>query len=72
MHSGWQLFNPTLLVEVEGSLFKRWVALYELVRVWRRGEREKHMRMLARVTSPGRAGRGGVAQGNGRGHTMRT
>jgi hypothetical protein len=36
MHGGWKLFSPTLLVEVEGSLRKRWVALYALVRVWRR------------------------------------
>jgi hypothetical protein len=31
-------------VEVEVSLLKKWVALYTLARVWRRGEREKHMR----------------------------
>jgi hypothetical protein len=27
MHGGWQLFNPTLLMEVEESLLIRWVAL---------------------------------------------
>jgi hypothetical protein len=55
MLGGWQLFSPTLLVELEGSLLIRWVALYELASVWRRGEREKHMCMLARLTSPSRA-----------------
>jgi hypothetical protein len=49
MYGVWQLISPTLLVEVKGSLFKRWVALYALARVWRRGKREKHMRAL---TSP--------------------
>jgi hypothetical protein len=52
MHVGWQLFSPTLLVEVEESLLIRWVDLYKLASVWRRGEREKHMR----VHSPRRAG----------------
>jgi hypothetical protein len=42
MHGGWQLFSPTLLVEVERSLLKRWVALYTLARVWMREQREKH------------------------------
>jgi hypothetical protein len=50
MHGGWQLFCPTLLVEVEGNLFLRWVALYALASVWRRGEMEKHKRVLARLT----------------------
>jgi hypothetical protein len=61
MHGGWQFISPTLLVEVEESLLKRWVALYALTRVWRRGEREKHTCVLARLASPagpGRAGRG--------------
>jgi hypothetical protein len=56
MHGGWQIFSPTLLVEVEGSLLKRRVGLYALVRVWRRGERVKHMLMLACLTSLGWAG----------------
>jgi hypothetical protein len=55
MHGAWQLFSLTLLVEVEGSLLKRWVALYALVSVWRRGEREKHTRALARLIGLGRA-----------------
>jgi hypothetical protein len=33
MHGGWQLFSPTLLVEVEESLLLRWVAIYTLVSV---------------------------------------
>jgi hypothetical protein len=33
MHGGWQLFSPTLLVEMEESLLIRWVALYALVSV---------------------------------------
>jgi hypothetical protein len=49
-----------LLVEVEGSLLIRWVALYALVSVWRRGEREKHTRALAHLASSGRV-RPGVA-----------
>jgi hypothetical protein len=56
MHGGWQLFSLTMLVGLEGSLLKRWVALYILARVWRRGEREKYTRALARLTSPGLAG----------------
>jgi hypothetical protein len=44
MHGGWQLFSPTLLVEMEGSLLIRWVALYILASVWSRGERGKHTR----------------------------
>jgi hypothetical protein len=51
MYGGWQLLSPTLLVEVERSLLIRWVALYALVSVWRRGEREKHMRALTRFVS---------------------
>jgi hypothetical protein len=39
MHGECQLFSPTLLVEVERSLLKIWVALYTLVRVCRRGAR---------------------------------
>jgi hypothetical protein len=42
MHGGWQLFCPTLLVEVEEKLLKWWIALYAFARVWRRGEGEKH------------------------------
>jgi hypothetical protein len=45
-----------LLVKVEGSLQKRWVALYALASVWRR-EREKQMCTLI---SPHRAWRGEV------------
>jgi hypothetical protein len=59
MHGGWQLFSPTLLVEMERNLLIRWVALYALASVWRRGERGKHTRTLARLTSLGR-GRGGA------------
>jgi hypothetical protein len=55
MHVGWQLFSPTLLVEMEGSLLIRWIALYALASVWRRGEMGKHMRALARLASPGGA-----------------
>jgi hypothetical protein len=54
MHGGWQLFSPTLLVEEEGSLLKRWVAIYALASVWRRGEMEKHTCALTRLASPGR------------------
>jgi hypothetical protein len=71
MHGGWQLFSLTLLVEVERSLLIRWVDLYALASVWRRGEREKHTRAraLARsLTSPGQAGRAGVAMGMGTRH----
>jgi hypothetical protein len=48
-------------VEVEGSLLKRWVALYALVNVWRRGEMEKYTCTLAR--SPRRAEWGGAGHG---------
>jgi hypothetical protein len=60
MHGGWQLFSPTLLVEMEGSLLIRWVALYTLASVWRRGERQKHTRALARLASPRLTGPGGA------------
>jgi hypothetical protein len=52
MYGGWQLFSPTLLVEMKGTLLIRWVALYALASVWRRGEREKH----AHARWPRRAG----------------
>jgi hypothetical protein len=45
-------------VKVEGSLLIRWIALYALARVWRRREREKHTRALARLAGPGVAWRG--------------
>jgi hypothetical protein len=48
MHGGYQLFSPTLLMGVEGSILIWWVALYALTSVWRRGEREKHMHTRAR------------------------
>jgi hypothetical protein len=53
MPGGWQLFSLILLVGVEGSLLKWWVALYTLARVWRREEREKHTCVLAHLTSLG-------------------
>jgi hypothetical protein len=54
MHGGWQLFSPTLLVEVERSLLIRWFALYALASVWMRGERHA----CARLASLGRTWRG--------------
>jgi hypothetical protein len=51
MHGGWQLFSPTLLVEVERILLIRWISLYAHAIVWRRGEREKHTRALACLAS---------------------
>jgi hypothetical protein len=53
MHGGWQLFSPTLLVEVKESLLKRWVVLYTLACVLKKGEREKHMHVLARLAGWG-------------------
>jgi hypothetical protein len=50
MHGGWQLFSPTLLVEVEESLLIRWVALDALASVWRR-EKERNTRARL-LTSP--------------------
>jgi hypothetical protein len=47
-----------LLVEVEGSLLKMWVALYALANVWRREEMEKYTCMLARLASPSGVGWG--------------
>jgi hypothetical protein len=70
MHGGSQLFSLTLLVEVEGSLLIRWVALYALASVWRRGEIEKHMCVLAYLSSLGRAGHDVARRDNGRGRTM--
>jgi hypothetical protein len=43
-------------VEVEGSLLIRWVALYALISVWSRGERDKHTCALTRLTLLGQAG----------------
>jgi hypothetical protein len=63
MHGGWQLFSPTLPVEMEESLLIRWVALYALASVWRRGERGKHTSVLAHLASPRQAGRGGAWRG---------
>jgi hypothetical protein len=75
MHGGWQLFSPALLVEVKGSVLKRWVSLYAFASVWRRGEREKHTGTLVHLASPSRAGWGvvwcGVARrDDGHGHMM--
>jgi hypothetical protein len=67
MHGGWQLFTLTLLVEVEGSLLIRWIALYALASVWRRGETEKHTCALARLALLGRAGRSVVWRGEAMG-----
>jgi hypothetical protein len=64
MYGGWQLFSLTLLVEMEGSLLIRWVALYALTSVWTRGEMGKHTRALA---SSGR----GVARRWARAHDVR-
>jgi hypothetical protein len=55
MHGGWQLFSPTLLVEIEGSLLIKWVALYILASVW---SRKRNGETHARARSPRRAGRG--------------
>jgi hypothetical protein len=70
MHGGWQLFSPTLLVEVEESLLIRWVALDALASVWRR-EKERNTRARL-LTSPhrARARRGVARRGDGRGRTM--
>jgi hypothetical protein len=61
MYGGSQLFSSTLLVEMEGNLLMRWVALYALTSVWRRGERKTHTRALARLA--------GARRGDGRGRT---
>jgi hypothetical protein len=71
MHGGWQLFSPILLVKVEGRLLIKWVALYALVSVWRRGEMKKHTRVRS-LAGPDRAGRGMVRRGDGRGCTKYT
>jgi hypothetical protein len=64
MHGRWQLFSPTMLVEVGESLLKRWVALYALASVWRRREREKHMRTRSpHLASLGWAGPSGAWRG---------
>jgi hypothetical protein len=67
MHGGWQLFSPTLLVQMERSLLIRWVALYALASVWRRVEQEKHTCELTRLASPHLAGRGVAWQGEAMG-----
>jgi hypothetical protein len=53
MHGVCQLFSHTLLVEMEERLLIRWVILYALTSVRRRGEKEKHTRALTRLISPG-------------------
>jgi hypothetical protein len=63
MHGEWQIFSPTLLVKMEGSIIIRFVALYALARVWRRGERKKDM--CAR--SSRLVGRGGAWHGEAMG-----
>jgi hypothetical protein len=69
MKGGWQLFSPTLLVEVKGSLLIRWVALYAPASVWRRGEREKHVCTRSPcLAGLGRVGYGVARQGDGRRH----
>jgi hypothetical protein len=70
MHGGWQLFNPTLLVEVKRSILKMWIALYTLASEWRRGEKEKHTRVLAHLALPDGAWRGEARRGDGRERTM--
>jgi hypothetical protein len=67
MHGGWQHFSPTLVVEVEGSLLIRLVALYALVTVWRRAEKEKR----TRACSPRLVRRGSTWRGDGRRRTTR-
>jgi hypothetical protein len=59
MHGGWQLFSRTLLVEVEGSLLIRLVALYALVSVEERRKGETH----ACAPLPSLAGLGWVGWG---------
>jgi hypothetical protein len=63
MHGGWQLFSPTLIVEVVGSLLIRWVAFYVLASVWRREEMKKHMS----ARSPCLTGSGWVGHGEAMG-----
>jgi hypothetical protein len=63
MHGRWKLFSPTLLVEVEGSVLIKWVALYALTNVWRRGERGKHTHALTRLALPDWAGLGWAWRG---------
>jgi hypothetical protein len=58
MHGGWQLFSPTLLVEVERSLLIKCVALYAHGNVWMRKEREKHKSMLLCLAERGVVRRG--------------
>jgi hypothetical protein len=60
MYNGCQFFSPTLLIKIERSLLKRCVTLYALTRVWRRGEKEKHIRMLTRRAGQGVAWRDDV------------
>jgi hypothetical protein len=70
MNGGWQLFSPTILVKVEGSLVIWWVDLYAIASVWRRGEREKHKHALARLARTCGAGCGMVRRGDLHGCTM--
>jgi hypothetical protein len=56
---------------MEENLLIRWVVLYPLTSVSRRGEREKHTHALARLTSPGWGERSGAGRGVAkRGETM--
>jgi hypothetical protein len=62
MHARWQPFSPNLIVEVERSLLKRWVAVYTLASVEERRKREAH----EHARSPHLARRGGAGDGSGR------
>ena len=57
MHGDSARFSPTLLVKVEESQLIRLVVSHSLASVWMR-EEEEHKRALARLASPGGAGRG--------------
>jgi hypothetical protein len=58
MHDGWQLFSPTLLMDVKENLLKRLFALYALVSMRRRGESEKHTHTIASPHGDGAMGAG--------------